>query len=123
MEDGCGRSVPGGRLSFVYNRNSDEEIPQEFLLMLQRAEVFCQGSLLKVMADHTNLIKPISSAVTFHAMAQKTDGGQVALLETSFNRGEVALTISEKSRHDRFQVRINCDDNSLSVGIRARLCH
>ena len=113
----------GPWLSFVYHRNSDEEISEVFLLMLQRAEVSRQRSLLKVMTDRTNLIKAISAAIAFHAMAQKTNGGQVALLETSFNRCEVALSIGEKPRHNRFQIGINVHDNFLSGDIWPRLCH
>ena len=110
-------------LLFVNNGDSGEKISKVFLLMLQRDEVFRQRRLFKVMTDRTDLIESISAAVAFHAMAQQTNGVEVCLLEAGVNRGEVSLSISKESRHNRFQIRIDLYDDLFLGGIGARMRH
>jgi hypothetical protein len=72
-------------LPFVYDGDSGEKIAKIFVLMLQSGEVLGERGLFKMMADRTNVVKPISAAVTLHTVAQKTDGAKVSLLEAGFN--------------------------------------
>jgi hypothetical protein len=107
----------------IHDGDAGEKILKVFVVKLHPLDILGKRGLFKVMTDRTDLVEPISAAVAFHTMAQKTDSAKVSLLETGCNRLEVSLPIGEKTRHNRFQVGIDVNDDPFRVGIRLWLSH